>query len=221
MTAMSGDSHQRYSMRLLDASVKVQLRTFFDDLEAKLGIEGLSVALYTVIMELVGNAVKANLKRAFFRHHGYSLEDAQSYQAGLAAFKESHGQIKREDYIPSLEELELVVTVEVDLDRDRLLAYVENTTVLIAEEELRVREKLGLAMDCAELTDFYLHYGDDAEGSGLGLAMIVFMIRQIGFDPGNFRVFHRGNKTIARLEFPLHADYIPIRDRGENEVSKL
>ncbi len=211
---MSPDSSKRFSMRLLDADMKQELRGLFDDLEKRLQISGLGVALYSVIMELVGNAVKANLKRAFFRQHGYSMDDAGTYQSGLQAFKESHGTLKKEDYVGALEDLDLVVTVEVDLDHDRLLAYVENTTILIAEEERRIRKKLGNAMDCAELSDFYMNYGDDVEGSGLGLAMIVFMIRQIGFDPRNFRVFHRGNRTIARLEFPLHADYVPIRERG-------
>lgn len=211
---MSPDSKKRYSMRILDADMKSQLRELFDGLESKLGIEGLGVALYSVIMELVGNAVKANLKRAFFREHKYSMDDPETYQAGLAAFKESHGTLKKEDYVGALEDLELVVSVEVDLDHQRLLAYVENTTILIAEEERRIRKKLGNAMDCAELSDFYMNYGDDVEGSGLGLAMIVFMIRQIGFDPRYFRVFHRGTRTIARLEFPLEADYVPIRERG-------
>ena len=211
---MSPDSNKRYSMRILDADMKQQMRDLFEGLETKLGIQGLGVALYSVIMELVGNAVKANLKRAYFREHSYSMEDPATYQAGLVAFKESHGTLKKEDYVSALEELELVVSVEVDLDHQRLLAYVENTTILIAEEEMRIRKKLGNAMDCSELTDFYMNYGDDVEGSGLGLAMIVFMIRQIGFDPKYFRVFHRGNRTIARLEFPLEADYVPIRERG-------
>ena len=214
---MSPDPSKRYSMRILDADMKQQLRDLFDGLETKLGIQGMSVALYSVIMELVGNAVKANLKRAFFREHRYSMDDPDTYQAGLAAFKQSHGTLKKEDYVGALEDLDLVVSVEVDLDHQRLLAYVENTTILIAEEERRIRKKLGNAMDCSELTDFYMNYGDDIEGSGLGLAMIVFMIREIGFDPKYFRVFHRGNRTIARLEFPLEADYVPIRERGPVE----
>lgn len=215
---MSEAESNRVSMRLLDASVKDKLRKLFEELEGKLGIEGLSVTLFTVIMELVGNAVKANLKRAFFSRNQYDLDDPESYAAGMDAFKQNYDRIQKEEYVHALEELELVVTVEVDLDNDRLLTYVENNTLLLHNEERRIRKKLSSAMDAEELAEFYMNYGDDMEGSGLGLAMIVFLIREIGFNPGNFRVYYEDTRTIARLEFPLNTDYIPIRERGLNSA---
>lgn len=43
--------------------------------------------------------------------------------------------------------------------------------------------------------------------------MIVLLIRDLGFDPQYFRVYKTEDKTVARLEFPLSADYTPIRLR--------
>jgi len=210
---MEVSDQTKLSIRIVDETVKDRLREVFEDLEHRLGIEGFGVVLYSVLMELIGNAVKANLKRAFFRKHEYSLEDPESYERGLEAFKKNYREIRKEEYVRALEELELVVTVETDLDNDRFLAFVENNTIMLAEEEGRLRTKLAGAMNSDELAEFYLNYGDDMEGGGIGLAMIVFLIREIGFNPGNFRVFHRNGKTIARLEFPLHANYVPIRER--------
>ena len=54
---------------------------------------------------------------------------------------------------------------------------------------------------------------DETEGKGFGLAMIVLLIKHLGFDPGNFRIYTKDSRTVARLEFPLTSDYIPIRSR--------
>ncbi len=203
----------QFSIRFLGPDVKDSLKTAFDDVETRLAIEGLGTALFTVVMELVTNAVKANLKRAFFTRNGYSLSDSESYRAGVEAFKDNYKVIEGEEYGRALGELDLVVSVNIDLDNDRLLTFVENNTQLQADEETRIRGKLASAMSASELAEFYLHFGDDSEGSGLGLAMIVFLMREIGFDPNNFRVYQKNGKTIARIEFPLNKDYVPIRKR--------
>ena len=213
--------HERITLQVLDDTVKQSLKNIFGDLEEKLCIEGLSVALYTVIMELVGNAVKANLKRAYFKENNINPDDTENYIQAVQSFKDNYEQLQKERYRSALESLELIVTIEIDLDNDRLLTFVENNTIMLAEEEKRVRKKLGTAMESDELADFFMHYGDDMEGSGLGLAMIVFLIREIGFNPDNFRVYYKENKTVARLEFPLHADYVPIRERGKLEKERF
>ena len=208
---MSVQNH--FSIRFLGPEVKDRLKQTFEEVEGKLGIDGLAAALFTVVMELVTNAVKANLKRAFFNENGYSVSDPESYQAGVAAFKENYREVEGEAYGRALTDLDLVVSVNIDLDNDRLLTFVENNTLLQDEEETRIRGKLASAMSAKQLVEFYLHFGDESEGSGLGLAMIVFLMREIGFDPDNFRVYQQNGKTIARIEFPLNKDYVPIRKR--------
>ena len=66
-------------------------------------------------------------------------------------------------------------------------------------------------MGVKDLVEFSVHYGDESEGNGLGLAMVVLLIKDMGFDPGFFRVYHNEGQTTARLEFPLSADYRPLR----------
>jgi hypothetical protein len=203
---------KHFEIKMISQETRSALEQVFAVIEQELGREGLAFALLTVLMELVGNAVKANQKRAFFIKNGYSLDESESYDAGLKAFKEAYARLHK-DYDSALAELDLKVSVDVDYDNDRLLTAVENNSVLFPAEEARIREKLGTAMNSAELSEFYTHYGDDTEGSGLGLAMIVFLIRESGFNPSHFRVFKRDGRTIARLEFPLNANYTPIRDR--------
>jgi hypothetical protein len=69
-------------------------------------------------------------------------------------------------------------------------------------------------MHSKDLIDFMIHYGQiNEEGEGLGLPLVVLLIKEAGFKPEYFRVFKDDQNTIARIEFPLSSEYIPIRDR--------
>ncbi len=208
---MTGE--RRIEFRVMDSNARSLIRSQFAELEQDLGIDGIGTVLTTAVLELVENAVRANLKRAYFRRHGYDLDDRESYARGIEAFRQSYADIKDESYVTALRELELSVAVEVDRNRERLMIFVRNNALLAGTEEARIRRQLGRAMESDKFVDFYSDYGDETEGSGLGLAMIVFLIRTLGFNPENFRVFRLGPATIARLEFPMHTDYVPIRDR--------
>ena len=124
---------------MISSTLKTDLQEIFNEIEGEVGREGLAFALFTVIMELIGNAVKANQKRAFFVKNDYSLTESESYEAGLTAFKKAYPNLAR-DYDAALRELDLKVSVDIDYDNDRLLTAVENNTVMFPAEELRVPE---------------------------------------------------------------------------------
>ena len=210
---------EAFVLHVADADARLRIRESFADLEQRLGIDGLGDVLSSATMELIENAVKANLKRAFFLRHRLNLEERDSYAEGVRQFIRSYGKIKGEQYVSALRELDLVVTLAVNQTRDRLLVQVANNTILLATEEERIRHQLARAMQADEFIEFYLNYGDETEGSGLGLAMIVFLMRNIGFDPEHFRIFHSGGRTTARLEFPLSSQYVPLRERWKRETS--
>ena len=209
--------HRSIRLHLMDESVENELLGTLKEFEERLKIEGLSVTLFNVIMELVGNAVKANLKRVFFEKNGYNSEDPVSYHAGIEQFTRNYRHTNTDEYRQALKELELQVTIDMDLDADRLMIHVRNNTLLLAEEERRIRTKLAHAMGTKDIMNFYIEFGDETEGKGLGLAMVILLIKDLGFDPALFRVFHDADKTIARLEFPLSANYVAIRDRAKLE----
>lgn len=207
-------------IRVLDQSAKQEIKQLFLNLEQQLRIEGIGDVLITAVFELVENAVKANLKRAFFARKGYNLEVPEEYALGVAAFKESYSDMHRTDYYNALSELALAVMVNIDHDKHRLLVFVENNTIPVAQEEARIRRQLAAAMNAAAFIDFCVHCGDNEEGGGLGLGMIVFLIRNLGFLPEYFRVYFQEQRTIARLEFPLSADYEPLRRKWNGRKTK-
>lgn len=206
-------------IRILNEEAKAKLREAFDDLERKLKIDSLSITLFYVVMELVGNAVKANLKRVFFRKRGYNLEDPEQYRLHLDEFKHYYNGVPEEEYADALKDLGLSVEIDIDLDHKRLLIFVENNTTLLPEEEKRIRSKLANTREMKDILEFSVQFADETEGKGLGLAMIVLLIRDLGFDSSFFRVYKKPDRTVARLEFPLSADYTPIRLRNQTTLS--
>lgn len=211
------ESRHEMLIQILDHSAKQQIQEMFGKLEKQLNIEGIADVLITAVFELVENAVKANLKRAFFIQKGFSLDIVEEYQAGVIAFKASYAELHRSDYITALGNLALSVSVNIDYDHKRLLVYVENNTIPVAQEEARIRRQLAAAMNATAFSDFCVQCGDVEEGGGLGLGMIVFLIRNLGFLPEYFRVYFQNQRTVARLEFPLHADYQPLRQKWEGK----
>lgn len=208
-----------FSFRLLDADSKKQLQKTFENIEQNLGIDGLGHVLYAAVMELVANAVRANMKRIFLTTNCYDLSRMESYKEGLRQFKKHMQVFTPDEYAKAFEELDFRIILDVDLDHNRLLIYVENNTVLLEEEEKRIRRNLARAMGIHDLAEFSMHYGDETETvGGLGLALVVTLIREIGFNPAHFRVYCKDKKTVARLEFPLSANYVPIRDRWTEPV---
>ena len=203
---------EKITLRIFDENGHRKLEDVLLNIEKNLKKDYIGEILFSALTELISNAAKANMKRAFFEKHGYNPESPNSYHEGIEDFKNHYPRIhKREEYYAALEDLDLSVTVEVDLNHERLLIYVENNTLLLAEEERRIRENLAGAMNSGDILQFSLSYGDETEGAGLGLAMVIQLIRHLGFDPEHFRVFCREGRTVARLDLPLSKDYTPIR----------
>ncbi len=218
---------QEFVLDVIDDDFKQRLKKFFDEVEVKISKPGISDLIFQIVFELINNATKANLKRMFFLKNGYSFEDEDSYFKGLEAFKDYYRKlyssnsfsqydeiIKDPDWIEALRDLDLKVRLLVDIDEKKILIYVINNSRLHPEEEKRLRKSLSVAMQSKNLIDFMINYNIVyEEGEGLGLPLIILLIKEAGFNPDYFRVYKENQNTIARIELPLNKDYIPIRER--------
>ncbi len=212
--------HKKISLRTLDESEENEIREFLDELEQNLELDSLSHILHSLLHELITNGVKANLKRAFFQEHEYDPDDPESYIRGVREFKDNYLELADKSiHRRALKNLDLNTTIEFHMDEDRLLIQVENNVLMLPEEERRIRDKLNKAMGTRDLVEYAKDYEDETEGKGLGLAMIILLIKFLGFSPEHFRVYSHEGGTIARLEFPLNKDYVPIRARKHTSGS--
>lgn len=162
------------------------------------GLGELKERLLYCMHEIAGNAHKANAKRLFFRLHDYDIHDADSYERGMAHFKQAVSE-NLPYYNRVLAEEGSFVGFRFHLKEGTLKLQVINSADILPFELERVRNKLEIAKRYSTLTDAYTVAEDFSEGAGLGIVMIHIMLRAIGFNTFSFTVEPEGRRTVSTL----------------------
>ncbi|MDR2702621.1 MAG: hypothetical protein LBB72_09335 [Spirochaetaceae bacterium] len=156
------------------------------------------------IQELVVNAKKANTKRAYFSLKGLDLNDTTDYQKGMANFRDD--TLKNIDYYLELQRQQgLYIKLILQLkDRVITIEVRNNASITITELE-RIRSRIIKAKECDELEEAIVQVLDDSEGAGLGLVMLVIMLKKLGLGTNAFDILRTNEETIARIVIPVAA----------------
>lgn len=170
--------------------------------------------LYTILKELVINGCKANQKRIFFEEHGLSLESKEDYEKGIELYKKAFSESMALEYGKKSRERGLYCMIDFEFDKEGIRVEVINNTAILRQEEVSMREKLKKAMGYNDLAEFYMEQAmsGETEGAGLGLALIVILLKGEEIDPKYFRILIQDDKTIARLEIPFSDQFDSKRD---------
>lgn len=212
-----------------DRNIRIKSYTVSDDIELKIDavihmilekMERLDLKplVYTVLKELLVNGTRANHKRIFFQEEGLNISDPEDYENGMPLYRsrlndewaDHYGQIARDKDIP--------VETTFRYSHDGLSAEVLNYADLTPQEEERLRSKLGLVMQYNTMIDFFMNQSDETEGAGLGLAMIITMLKAENINANFFRIFSREGTTKARIEIPFSDRFVSVRETGPVEV---
>jgi hypothetical protein len=195
---------------VINRPIQEMIHSFLTELLGHYGREDLMETLYSILKELIINGVKANMKHHYFPEdevRRMSEEDHLCMKAllneqELVRFEEEaqrtgHGIILTTRHSP-----------------ERLLFLITNTSPITDEEDGRIRQKFQTALAYDSIAEYYLDHADDIEGSGLGITMIVLMLKANNIDPHAFTVNTANRKqTVAKLEFPLQEGYTLERDK--------
>ncbi|MBX7058362.1 MAG: hypothetical protein K1X75_09890 [Leptospirales bacterium] len=176
--------------------------------------------VYTALKELVMNATKANLKRIILTEEGLNPDLPADYERGMKLFKESLPEKRIQQYRRKFRDYDLPVKIRFDYRPFQAMRVrITNRFPLLAREEERVREKFKHAGNYTDLVQFYMDHGDESEGAGMGLTLVVILMSQLGIDRRLFNVYSHDHpeETVASLEIPLAPDYESERQRFERE----
>lgn len=159
---------------------------------------------YACTKELVENGLKANVKRIYFNELGLDLKDKKNYQKGMSSFREILLRKKFENYLSKAHKAGLYVDVEFKHSSKGINVNVRNNVGLTKIEHKRIRRKMKEALQYKDLVQCYLNEKDEAEGSGIGLTLIILLLKDQKIPPGKFRITSdKGNTTRAEFEIPF------------------
>lgn len=154
------------------------------------------------VQELVINAKKANTKRVYFMERGLNIDDQNDYEKGMANFKnDTLSNINH--YLQLQKEKGLHIKIILQVKRDTILVEIRNNVKATKMEQLRIQDKVARSRQYDNLEDALSHLLDDSEGAGLGLVILVLMLKKIGLDDECFMVKTTDKETIASISIPL------------------
>lgn len=168
----------------------------------------LTATLYTCIKELAVNGAKANIKRILFDEVKIDLENESDYRRGLEIFREKLTDKFINEYAQKAKDRGLFVDIKFEYDDTKLIVEVLNNSALTKREDERIRDKFRDGLKYENIGELYMDLQDNSEGAGMGIALILMMLKSEGIDPHFFTIYSDySNKTIAKITFPMAASF--------------
>lgn len=182
-------------------------RKYIDDIVEmylnQTGLESLTHQLTYCIHELAGNACRANTKRSYFNHKKLNINDKTAYDAGMKSFREeSFSNI--EQFHDLTKDSGLYIKFQIKKNKDSIDLCILNNVELTEDEEKRIGDKFLAVEGYDNVADAFAVLNDSSEGAGLGIAMMVMMLKEMGLNSNSLKIFRASNETHAVLTLPLN-----------------
>lgn len=148
----------------------------------ELGLLHLHNNLAYCVHELAGNARNALLKRLWFNEQQLDISDRERYAANVAAFRRAVAT-DTPRYLRLLEESPYHIRFLFAQNVEQVWITIENNTPMLPIERERIETKMRQAQSYQTVADAYAALADFSEGAGLGLAMVLVILRTLGLPP--------------------------------------
>jgi putative nucleotidyltransferase with HDIG domain len=166
------------------------------------GQEKLKDYLVYCVQELTVNAKKANTKRVYFAERGLDLSNPEDYKQGMTSFKaDTLDNIGH--YLQLQKEQGLYIKLILQNKKNIIFIEVRNNVAVTKTELIRIHDKLARSRQYDSMEDALSQVLDDSEGAGLGLVILVLMLKKMGLDEDCFDILGTAAETIARIVIPL------------------
>ena len=158
---------------------------------------------YTITKEMATNGIKANQKRVFFEDEGLDITNEDHYRKGIGGYKERFSEKMAEEYGLRCASRGVNVQINMQYNDTGLRIEAINNSPVIPAEESRLREKMKTSKKYNDIAEYYMENMDNTEGAGLGIALIMILLKNENIDPNNFSISTDKEKTTAKVEIPF------------------
>jgi putative nucleotidyltransferase with HDIG domain len=167
-----------------------------------LGQEQLKDPLAYCLRELAINAKKANTKRVYFEERDLRIGDDADYQVGMRTFK--NDTLDNIDHYLELQKQKGLYVKIVFHTKGRTFSIaVKNNVPINKKEQMRVYDRIAHSRAFESLEQAFSSVLDDSEGAGLGIVILILMLKKIGLDEDAFDIDIENGETVARIVIPV------------------
>lgn len=206
------------------SSIEETILTLLNQALSSVHLGFLDSIIYTIINELINNSIKANAKRVFFKKHTKDISTPETYAEFIRIFKEE-AVLKIHEYLNDLVNENLFVQFSIHAKKDGIEIQVFNNVCMTSEEESRVQIRIQNAAMLKSMSEAFDLFSDDDEGAGLGIVLIIQLLKNAAIPVTNFSIGSKENGTCAKLFIPSSieksAKVLEFQKKIENEIIQL
>jgi len=170
----------------------------------ELGQAELKDHLAYCLKELTVNAKKANTKRVYFLEKNLRIDSPADYEKGMQSFK--NDTLNNIDhYLKLQEQKDLYIKVTYLIRNNVLYMSVRNNVPISPKELTRVYDRVARSRAFESMEEAFSEVLDDSEGAGLGIVIMVLMLRKMGLTEKSFDLNQVGDETSASLTIPMNS----------------
>lgn len=186
----------------LPHEIEVYIEQVLESFLSEVGQGRLKDYLTYCVRELAVNAKKANTKRVYFTERGLDLQNSEDYKLGMENFKrDTLDNIAH--YLQLQKEKGLYIKIILQSKGSMVVLEVKNNVAVTRTELIRIHDKLARSRQYNSLEEALTQVLDDSEGAGLGLVILVLMLKKVGLDEDCFDILTNETETIARISVPI------------------
>jgi putative nucleotidyltransferase with HDIG domain len=154
------------------------------------------------VQELVTNAKKANTKRVYFMERGLDINNDDDYKTGMEKFKEeTFDNIAH--YLQLQKQKELYIKVTLYVRKNTINIEIRNNSIATKTEQSRILDKIAKARQYDSLEDALSQVLDDSEGAGLGLIILILMLKKMSLGDECFSITTEEKDTVSSISIPF------------------
>ncbi len=183
----------------------------------ELGQSGLKDHLSYCLKELAVNAKKANTKRVYFEEKQLNLQNKEDYTEGMRKFKEE--TLDNYDYWLELQKSKgLFIKFLFHPKGRNFRISVKNNVEITRKEQMRVYDRIARSRAFETLEEAFAEVLDDSEGAGLGIVILVLMLRKMGLDEDAYEIEGENGITTASITVPINEVKLEKMDMLINQI---
>ncbi len=201
----------------LPHKVEMQIDEILSAYLNELGQEQLTDHLSYCLKELAVNAKKANTKRVYFDEKQLDLHDRDDYVEGMKNFKEETLD-NHEHWIELQKQRGLYIKFLFHPKGRNFRISIKNNVEITRKEQMRVYDRIARSRAFETLEEAFAEVLDDSEGAGLGIVILVLMLRKMGLDEDAYEIEGEGGITTASITVPINEVKLEKLDMLINQI---